>query len=317
MSFRGFIGLVFLVLYSNAVVSQINYPIDTSYTLESAYQKYLKNYPSIKKVLVDSKPGVKRHKALVYKKTEDRSLFLDAFLNETEKPLPAVILIHGGGWKSGSKELMAPLANSIAAKGYQCFTIEYRLSPEAKFPAGLFDIKEGIKFVKQQSEVFGVDPSKVAVIGCSAGGQLAALIGATTNNSDFEDDTSEVKQSVEVQAVVDIDGVLAFKHPLSEEGKVAGEWLGGSYEAVPHVWENASALNHIDKNTPPMLFIGSKYPRFLAGKEEVKTTLNQYGIYWDELLFSDAPHSFWLFHPWFDETVQKVVLFLDRTLKKL
>lgn len=317
MSFRVFIGLLFMIVYSNSVVSQSNYPLDTSYTLNSAFQKYQKKYPFIKKAVAESTPQVVKQEAIVYKKIGERALHLDAFLNQTSHSLPAVILIHGGGWKSGSKELMASLANNIAAKGYQCFTIEYRLSPEAKFPAAVFDIKEGVKFVKQQAETFSVDPSKVAVLGCSAGGQLAALVGAINDKLEFEDHTFSINQSDEVQAIVDIDGVLAFKHPLSEEGKVAGEWLGGTYDEIAEVWEKASALNHIDEKTPPMLFIGSKYPRFLAGKEEVKNKLNAHGIFWDELIFSEAPHSFWLFHPWFHETTQKVVTFLDKTLKKI
>ena len=307
--------LTVCILFSNLIFSQISYPVDTSYTVNSTFNKLIKKYPKIEIVKPDCFKSVIEIKDLVYKEIDNRKLYLDAFYNKNEQLRPAVILVHGGGWKSGNKSLMVPMANYIASKGFACFTVEYRLSPAAIFPAGIFDLKNAIQFIKANSNEFNIDTSKFAILGCSSGGQMAALIGTTNNNNNFEDVDHNHGQSSSVQAIIDIDGVLAFKHPESSEGEMASWWLGGNADEEPKTWMEASALTHTDKNTPPILFIGSQYPRFLAGKDDMIKILDEYGIYNQVEIIENSPHSFWLFHPWFEETVQLVTNFLDKTLK--
>lgn len=142
-------------------------------------------------------------------------------------------MIHGGGWRSGNKNQMQDMAREIASKGYSCFAIEYRLSLEAKYPEGIYDVKNAIKFIKDNAIKFNVDPNKIAVLGCSSGRQKAALIGTTNEVLDFEDKSFKGKFSSKVHAIIDIDGVLAFKYPESSEGDMASFWLGGSYDEKP------------------------------------------------------------------------------------
>lgn len=306
---------IFCIVCSNLSFSQMDITIDTSYTVNSAYHKSIKNFPKIKVVAPQSFENVTVKRSIVYKEIGNRKLHVDAFYDKDKTIKPAVILIHGGGWKSGDKSHLEPLAQVIASKGYACFTVEYRLSPEAIFPTGVFDVKNVIQFIKSKSKEFKIDTSKVAVLGCSSGGQMAALIGATNNNFKFEDPKSKSTYSSTVQAIIDIDGVLAFKHPESLEGEVASLWLGGDSQEKLNTWMNASALTHTDKNTPPILFIGSQYPRFLAGKNDMIKILNENGIYNQEETIENSPHTFWLFKPWFDETVKYVTNFLDKIFK--
>ncbi|WP_278022839.1 alpha/beta hydrolase [Flavobacterium ginsengisoli] len=130
-------------------------------------------------------------------------------------------MIHGGGWRSGNKNQMQFIGKEIVAKGYSCFAIEYRLSLEAKYPEGVIDVKNAIKFIKDNAAKFNVDPNKIAILGCSSGGQMAALIGTTNNNPLFEDKEFKSRSSSKVHAIIDVDGVLAFKHPESSEGDMA------------------------------------------------------------------------------------------------
>ena len=74
---------------------------------------------------------------------------------------------------------MEIFAQEMASKGFSCFTIEYRLSQEAKYPAGIFDAKKAIQFIKINAKKFQTDTTKIAILGCSSGGQMAALIGST------------------------------------------------------------------------------------------------------------------------------------------
>lgn len=308
--------VVFILVFITCTVSaQQNYSVDTSYTVKSTYNKLIKKYPFIKIAKANKRETDTQIENIIYYKNKDRALHLDAYFNKNEKRNPGVLMIHGGGWRSGNKNQMQVLAQELTSKGYSCFAIEYRLSLEAKYPEGIYDVKNAIKFIKDNAKRFHVDPNKIAVLGCSSGGQMAALIGTTNEDLAFEDANYKSKSSSKVQAIIDVDGILAFKHPESEEGEMAAFWLNGTYEQHPEIWRNASALNHTDKNTPPTLFINSSFDRFHAGRDDMIAILNQSKIYSEVKTIQNSPHSFWFFQPWFDETVVYTTQFLDRIFK--
>ena len=300
-----------------------NFPRDTSYTVYSVYNKLISKYPFIKIVESEIPGGINYEKDVVYKSIDDRELHLDLFqsTNRDERLLPAVILIHGGGWKSGDKSMMIPMALKLAEYGFVTATVEYRLSPEAKFPASIYDIKSAIKWLKQNSGLYSIDTSKIALLGCSAGGTLAAFVGTTAGMDKFEfiSDSVNINFSFEVQAIIDIDGILDFTHP-AESGKdtipenpSAGKlWLGSSFNENPQLWIEASPLTYVDSNTPPMLFINSSIDRFHAGRDEAIKILEENNIYYEVQTIPNTPHSFWLFDPWFDETIDLSIIFLNK-----
>jgi len=305
--------LVLLFVYQGIIAQ--GYSIDTSYTVKSTYVKLIKKYPFIKIAEANKGVNYKQIENVIYYKDKNRALHLDAFFNTNKKNNPGVIMIHGGGWRSGNKNQMRVLAQEITTKGYSCFAIEYRLSLETKYPQAIYDVKNAIKFIKDNAKRFYVDPDKIAVLGCSSGGQMAALIGTTNEDLAFEDAKYKSKSSSKVQAIIDIDGILAFKHPESEEGEMAAFWLNGTYEENPENWKQASALNHANKNTPPTLFINSSFDRFHAGRDDMIAILNQNKIYNEVKTIKNSPHSFWFFQPWFAETVEYTTQFLDRIFK--
>ena len=308
--------VILLFFFSKFVFAQADYPVDTTYTVKSIYEKVKKDYPNISLVKPRKYENVKEKKEVVYKKINERKLHLDGYYNTTNKLNPAVVILHGGGWKSGKKSHMETFAIELASKGYSCFNIEFRLSPEATYPAAIFDVKNAIQFIKKNAQKFNVDTTKIAVLGCSSGGQMASLVGTTNAKSAFEDKNGNVKFSTKVNAIINIDGILAFKHPESKEGTVAGLWLGGSCEEKSTIWEQASPLNHADKNTPPILFINSSIPRFHAGRDDMIAILNQYGIYNEVQTIQKSPHSFWFLNPWFDETINYTTQFLEKVFNK-
>lgn len=306
------LALVFCYLFTAGLYSQIQK--DTSYTVQSTFNKEKVKFPFIKIVQEKENKEIAQLKDLVYKSIDSTELHLDAYFKNQNTLQPAVILIHGGGWKSGDKSQMQFLAQEIAAQGYACFCVEYRLSDEAKYPAAVIDVKTAIQYVKSNAANFNIDINKVAVLGCSSGGQLAALVGTTNGNKVFEAQ-NDLNQNSNVQAIINMDGILAFHHPESKEGKVAALWLDGTYEENPKNWEQASALMHCDKNTAPILFINSDMPRFQAGRDDMIAILNKFGIYNEIKTIPNSPHSFWFFHPWFDEIVNSATQFLDKILK--
>lgn len=290
---------IFLLLIANNVFCQFSK--DTSFTIFSEYKKQLKKYPSIKIAESKSTPLLIEEKNIAYQSFSNRVLHLDSYVFKSDKKLPAIIMLHDGGWKSGDKSMLQPFAEAIAVKGYQCFVIEYRLSDEAKYPAGIDDVMKAIDFIKNNEQKFNIDTKKIAILGRSSGGQMASLIGTKFNK--------------DIKAIINIDGILAFHHPESAEGKYAALWLGGTYEEIPEIWNDASALTHTDKNTPPILFINSQHDRFHAGRNDMIEKLNKYKIYSKVEQIQDSPHTFWLFHPWFEQTIQYTINFLDEKLK--
>lgn len=311
--------LLLLTLSLNvAFAQQLQIPRDTSFTVYGTYLKESKKYPFIKIAEPSLPKGVAVKQDAVYSTIGSRELHADVFypIKESKKGYPGVVLIFGGGWRSGDKSQSVPMAQQIAAKGYVTVAVEYRLSLEAGYPAAVHDIKAAIRWLRANAKTYHLDKTKIATHGVSAGGQLAALAGSTNGLKKFEGNGGNPKQSSAVQAIVDVDGVLAFKHPESAEGAIAAQWLGGTSEEKPEVWQEASALTYAGKNTPPVLFINSSNPRFHAGRDDMIKKLEQSGIYTEVHTLPDTPHPFWFFHPWFEPTVNYTVNFLDKVFKK-
>lgn len=275
---------------------------DTAFTINAEYQKNIKKYPNIKVPVSISSKQIKKYLDIPYHKIDDRALKLDAFTLKSKKKLPAIIILHGGGWKSGNKEMQTTMALELVKKGYQAFTIEYRLSDEAKYPASIEDVEKAIDFILENTKKYNVDSSKIAILGCSSGAQMATLIG--------------LKLHKKIKTIVNIDGILAFHHPESQEGKYAELWLGGNYNQIPKIWEDASPITHVTKNSPPILFINSQFDRFHAGRDDMIAELNTYGIYSEIKKIENSPHAFWLFHPWFLPTIEYTTSFLNKVFKK-
>jgi pectinesterase len=289
---------------------------DTSYTTRHAYSKQVKKFPHIKIVEEFSINGVKETKDLTFCSVNDRHLKLDVFEPNENKKNIAIIIIHGGGWRTGHRSQHYPLAQKLASKGYVCFTPEYRLSTEALFPAAVYDIKAAIRWVRSNADLYGIDAEKIVVAGFSAGGELAAFMGTTGNMPLFEGVNCEPDSRSHVNAVVDIDGILSFVHPESGEGddrkktSAATNWFGYPKNEMFKLWEMASPLTFVGKKSAPILFLNSSQARMHAGRDDFIKILDQYKIYSEVHDFEDSPHDFCLFHPWFYDVVNKIDGFL-------
>ena len=309
-----------VLVFPQVYLSNEGIPKDSSYTVYGYYQKELKKFPFIKIAKKNINENVREESNLIYKSIGERNLKLDLFFpNSSEKPIPIVIFIHGGGWRSGDKSFQRPLANEVAAQGFLCATIEYRLSPEAKYPAAIQDIKSAIKWLKKNASRYNADSSEVTLLGCSSGGHLASLCGVTHNIQKFEpvDYLSDISSIV--NAVIDIDGILDFTH-TAESGKDTSEsypsvgklWLGESFKKNPELWIEASPLNYISENSPEFLFINSSLDRFHAGRDSAVVLFEKYTINYTIRTLPETPHTFWLFEPWFNLTKDLVVDFLKK-----
>jgi acetyl esterase/lipase len=323
-------GLLSL-FFSSAVYSQAQrvdgrspYP-DTSYTTWSAFVNTRKSHPDIQIVPELKSKTIAEKRNIEYQSILGGKiiLYLDAFYpaGKSSEKRPAILIIHGGGWRSGDRTQHHPLAQHLASRGYVCFTPKYRLSTRDPYPAAIHDLKRALRWVVQHAGKYHIDTNKIAVLGFSAGGELAAFLGTTVGDPKFEGYIRPKEQPAPIHAVIDIDGTLSFTHPDTGEGddskkiSAATYWLGYSRKDSLALWEEASPLTHVGPHTPPTLFINSSVARMHAGREDYINVLNQYKIYSEVKTFENAPHSFCLFHPWFQPTVTYIDDFLKSVFK--
>lgn len=312
-----------MVQAQNIVIDSI--PRDTSFTVYSAYTKELKKRPYIGIAKPQLPENVKAIENIPYSNpSPNRNLNLNIYRPDDECRYPALLMVHGGGWSSGSLSMQIPMAQQIAAKGYVTIPVEYRLSPEALYPASVYDLKTAVRWVRANAEEYGIDTTKIAISGCSSGGHLAMLIGMTNFQAVYEGNGEYAEYQSNVHAVINIDGISDFstdeldaaRESLSKNKIPASiKWLGATYEEDKNRWEEASPVNNITADSAPVCFINSSIPRFHGGRDEAIQKLSAYNIYSEVYTLDDTPHPFWLFHPWFESTVSYTVDFLDKMLK--
>jgi acetyl esterase/lipase len=319
------LSLFSLGAYSQAKwVNGLTNEPDTSYTTWSAFNSTRKSHPDIKIVPELHSKKISVAKNIPYCTINERDLRFDVFgpVTKSKKKRTAIIIIHGGGWRSGNRTQHYPLAQHLAERGYVCVTPEYRLSTEAQYPAAIHDLKAALRYIVQHAAEFRIDTAKISVLGFSAGGQLAAFLGTTAGNPQFEGAACNAQlPPAPVHAVIDIDGTLSFTHKETGEGddskKISAGtyWFGYSKKDSIALWEEASPLNHAGAHTAPTLFINSSVARMHAGREDFIKILNQHKIDSEVKTFENAPHSFCLFDPWFQPTVNYIDQFLKRVFK--
>lgn len=293
------------------------------FSVETAERGLLKNYPFVTRLSTDLPAGVMAQRELVYAHYGTREMHLDLFQPKGKGPFPAVLLVHGGAWITGNHAMENPFAMELARLGYVAATIEYRLSNEAKYPAQIHDLKAAVRWLRASAARYHIDPNHIAAVGASAGGHLVALLGATNGMPTFEGDSGNSGFSSAVQSVIDIDGPATFIDPGNIEKEQKGPFdtntrlIGGTFEEKANVWRDASPITHVNKRSAPVLFINSSSYRPFQQREEMSAKLQALGIVSEIVVIPDTPHPFWLFHPWFDLTIQHVDEFLKTTMPRV
>lgn len=215
-------------------------------------------------------------KDLEYARIEETGLRLDLHQCGQQKG-PLVLWIHGGAWRSGSKASM-PL-NDLVCAGYPVASVDYRLSPVAKFPAQIHDLKAAVRFLRARGAQHGIDARVIVVAGDSAGGHLAALVGVSNDEEKLEGTVGmHLDQSSDVQGIISFYGAAnlttilsqSTPHGLKVRVPALELLLGGQPDAHQEVAELArlaSPVFHVDKSDPPLLL--------LHGDQDPQMPINQ------------------------------------------
>jgi acetyl esterase/lipase len=185
---------------------------------------------------------------------------------------PAILAIHGGGFRAGSRKGYTATCAALAERGYVCATADYRLAPAAPFPAAVYDVKAAVRYLRANASRLGIDPEKIGVMGGSAGGHLALFLGVTGNVPEFEGDGPNRDQSSRVQVVVDYFGPsdLTKSYGRSvDAGEVLPLFLGGDLAHSRAMHLRASPLNWVTPDAAPTLAIQGTKDRYVNYEQSV------------------------------------------------
>src|SRR5580692_9588155 len=173
-------------------------------------------------------PNVDIETNVTYGDAGNRPLRLDVY-RPSEPNGAAVLLVHGGGWSRGSKDMLGPAATALAEQGFVVLAQEYRLTGEAPFPANIHDVKRAIRWAKENAAELGFDPDKLCLEGHSAGAHLVLLAAGTPGDARLDPPEGMDGVSGEVAAVTAIyPPVLFHLGGARPSGALAAKVLPGA-----------------------------------------------------------------------------------------
>jgi len=266
--------------------------------------------------------GTILHGNIPYNNDTLKKHLLDIYLpaNATGKT-PLVIWVHGGGWLSNDKYAdmgyMKATIAEILKQGYALASIDYRFSTQAVFPAQIQDCNQAVAFLHENAAKYGLDTQRFVLMGFSAGGHLASLMGLSDNNKAPNFHTGKSAKPFGYKGVVDFYGPADLTlfpkgdDPQSPEGIL----IGASPLDRPDLAKAASPVTYVDKNDPPFLIIHGEKDDLVSTNHSklLSGWLTTVGVKNELIVVKDAPH----FGPQFDvdEVRNKVMDFLKTALK--
>ena len=223
--------------------------------------------------------GTRLLKDIVYDKGRD--LKLDAFIPRTTKPVPAVIIVHGGGWEAGDKvTYVTPLFEPLARAGLAWFSIDYRLTPAATHEEQLADLREAIRFIRDGHARFNIDPARIVLVGESASGQMVAQIATEDAN---------LSGVVSFYGVYDFPAMVSDASPRSLLVRLFRR--NTLDDESREVLRRYSPLYRAHRNMPPMLLVNGTGERLWAQAQAFAQRLSDLGVSHEMIALEGDPHG--------------------------
>jgi acetyl esterase/lipase len=254
-------GLVVMILWSRRTVVTMRDAI-ADLDIDEDAPRFPRSHV-VFPILMRHRKGVAHVRNITFAEYGKKKVRLDVYKAADTRPgdrRPGILQIHGGGWVLGDKrEQGVPLLNHLAVNGWVGVNANYRLSPRAKFPDHLVDLKKAIAWYREHAEEHGADPDFLCVSGGSAGGHLAALVALTPNDPEYQADMDDVDTSV--HAAVPFYGVydMTNRHGRWQKDTVRRFFgpvvLGTSFEENPDAFRKASPMDLVRADAPPFFVV--------------------------------------------------------------
>jgi acetyl esterase/lipase len=232
--------------------------------------------------------------------------------------LPAVVAVHGGGFRRGSRNSYQALCIELAQRGYVAATVSYRLAPRHQFPAPLEDVKAAVRFLRANAARYSIDAERIGAVGGSAGGHLVLMLGLTGPLKIFEGSGPNLDQSSAVQAVVNYYGPVDLIESYAKSvdaGEVLPLFLGGDRLNNRKDHLLASPLHYVTPLAPPILTIHGTKDTFVNYEHAawITSKLLSAGVETELETIADAGHGFK--GPDAERAQARMIAFFDRKLK--
>lgn len=237
-------------------------------------------------------------KGIEYANPDDQHLQLNlARPKMGDGPFPAIVCIHGGGFRAGKRESYDGLIVRLAEQGFVAITITYRLAPKYQFPAAVHDTKAAVRWVRANAAKYKIDPSRIGTTGGSAGGHLAQFLGVTAGVKEFEGDGGNPGESSAVACVVNVYGPSDFTKSYGKSvdaAEVLPLFLGGNLEKARKLHLKASPLYWVTPVAAPTLCIHGTLDKYVAHEQAVWLVdkMNAAGAEAELLTLEGAGHGF-------------------------
>ncbi|MDE0737276.1 MAG: alpha/beta hydrolase fold domain-containing protein [Pirellulaceae bacterium] len=266
---------------------------------------------------------------VVYATVGRRKLVLDLYLpSKTDKPLPIVVWIHGGGWKSGSKNNAAARLAPLLSKGYAAASVGYRLSGEAIFPAAIADCKGAIRFLRANANKYGIDPNRIGAWGSSAGGHLVSLLGTSGDVRAWDVHRDHLKVSDRVQAVCNWFGPSDFLRMNDFPGRLdhddanspESRFIGGAIQENKDQVAVANPVTYATSDDPPFLHMHGDNDQLVPfnQSELLHASLKKNGVQTELYRVRNGGHGFGgATQDTREQLSDRVVRFFDQYLKQI
>jgi acetyl esterase/lipase len=251
-----------------------------------------------------SAADIEVQKSLVYGKGGDVDLQLDLARPKGDGPYPAIVFIHGGGWRGGNRGRYRTEIEQAAKQGYVAITVTYRLTQPDKsgkakypFPAQVHDVKCAVRWLRANAKKFGVDPNRIGATGGSAGGHLSLMLGVTDATHKLEGTGGHADQSSRVQAVVNYYGPTDMLH-LSAGSKgaspILASFLDGGPKEAKATYIAASPITYVSKDDPPTLTLHGAADRLVLPSQATRfdTRMKEVGANHRAILYEGQGHGF-------------------------
>ena len=170
---------------------------------------------------------------------------------------PAVLVIHGGGWREGlERDGMADHAHRLAAAGYVAFNLSYRLTPSGgQFPHAVQDCLCALAYIRAHASEYGIDPARIATFGYSAGGHLASMLGTAAADPIVAPDCAAASGAPAMPVAAVVSGAGPQQMTLLPETTAVTDFVGGTQADVPALYAQASPISYVAAGAPPFLLI--------------------------------------------------------------
>jgi len=249
----------------------------------------------------------------------DRAEKADLYLPpkfEDGKKYPGIVIIHGGGWTGGKRDADREInmGAGLGWHGYVCLSIDYQLhdpqSDKSCWPQNLYDCKTAVRWLRANAQRLHLDKEHVGVIGGSAGGHLASMVGVTGPSDGLDPPGPHGNESCAVNCVVDLYGPA----DLSDRNDIAV--LRKTRSEAPELYKAFSVVSHLDKNDPPFLIMHGTADATVpvSQSELLAAALTKVGVENQLEIIEGAPHTFHL-QPKQKDLRPIVLAFFDKYLK--